>query len=507
MRGVAARGQSRRSGATLETAGILFGEWTEKSIRVVGARPLECDESGPSFLQSEDELTILRSLTLAREDAELAKLQPIGLYLSQGENFSVAVADIRIFHRYLPRSRHIGLVLRVSNLSSPRVDFFIRERGSVTYFCAQEASLPAVPSSDNASASFVQNESRLVSTPAAAARMVQSAIKIVSPRPAELVRRRLATPLERAGFSPSARRRAWVANQWDLVAAIVLVGLCTAAIPNFSHRSNAVLSTSVPIPVSTLEAQNPTGTSPTEPLAVLSSTTPKNELPVVAEPALAINPAIGKETSSTVDKRPRRKHDRRAKRKAAQPVNRNRETRVFHLPPSTAVNARMRGELMDLPEIHISQSVPLALLASAAPPVHPAIQAIPNWGRLIWTGDLQKNEFILFSAKGASRGVLNGRLPGFAIKVNVQPGEVVEGGIAILTNDPKRAGINEPSQARNGWDLLINKWVQKPIPELKVVEAPGPANDWGRIVLQNGDHNLSVVVVDWRSMDAQNPSD
>ena len=512
MRGAAPPGHCRRLDTPLESGGILFGEWTANSIRVVGARPLECEhKSGASFqLSNKDELTILRSLALAREDVELGKFQPIGLYMSERGNFSVAVADIRIFHRYLPRTRHVGVILRVANPSPPRVDLFIRERGSVTYFCAQEASVPARPSPDNASLSFVQNnrtEARVTNTPAEPARIAAPQIRIVSAWPKELIGRRLATPLERADFFKPARQKALIASRWDLVAAVVLLGLCTSAIPDLPPRSNSVLSTNAPARVNALESQRATGGSPTVPLAVLSSTAPKSELPLVAEPALALTPAIGKETSLKLDKQQSRKHDGRAKRKAAQPVNRNRETRVFHLPPSTALNSRIRGELMDVPNIHISQSFPVAVLASAAPSGHPVIQAKPNWGRLIWTGDLQKNEFILFSANGSSRGVLNGRLPGFPIRVNVQPGEVVEGGIAILTNDPKRAGINEPSQARNGWDLLINKWVQKPIPELKVVEAPGPANDWGRIVLQNGDRNLSVVVVDWHLMDARNPGD
>jgi hypothetical protein len=120
---------------------------------------------------------------------------------------------------------------------------------------------------------------------------------------------------------------------------------------------------------------------------------------------------------------------------------------------------------------------------------------------------LQKNELISFSERGASRGVLNGRLPGSPIKVNVHRGEVVDGGIAILTNDPNRVGVNEPSHARNGWDVVIYKWIQKLIPELKVVETPGPSNNWSRIVLQNGDRSLSVVVVDWQSMDVSKPGE
>jgi len=169
---------------------------------------------------------------------------------------------------------------------------------------------------------------------------------------------------------------------------------------------------------------------------------------------------------------------------------------------SAATNSRIRLDLLDAPDVRISQSAPPAfLLANGLTFAQSAIQARPSWGRLIWTGELQKNEFISFSANGSSRGVLNGRLPGFPIKVNIQSGEVVDGGIAILTNEANRAGVNEPSHARNGWDVVIYKWVQKPIPELRVVEPPGPSNNWSRIVLQNTDRNLSVVVVDWQSME------
>src|SRR6202011_1532325 len=79
-------------------------------------------------------------LAAAREDPELRELQPIGLYMSNSQNFSVAVADVRIFDRYFPKARPMALILRPSKYGQTSAGFFLRERGSVTYFCAHEVS-------------------------------------------------------------------------------------------------------------------------------------------------------------------------------------------------------------------------------------------------------------------------------------------------------------------------------------------------------------------------------
>jgi len=255
---------------------------------------------------------------------------------------------------------------------------------------------------------------------------------------------------------------------------------------------------------------NPARVPPSVPVMVFSPAPAKSDPAVVAEPASPIIPALDKEPGPVRDKFQRSRNWNGAMKKAPQAVHRSREPRVFRLPPlrpSAPTNSRIGVDVLDAPEVLISQSAQLAPLLASYMTLTSVIQGRPSWGRLIWTGELQKNEFISFSASGSSRGVLNGRLPGLPVKVNIQPGEVVDGGIAILTNDANRAGINEPSYARNGWDVVIYKWAQKPIPELRVVEPPGPSNNWRRIVLQNTDHHLSVVVVDWQSIDKPKPGD
>lgn len=164
-------------------------------------------------------------------------------------------------------------------------------------------------------------------------------------------------------------------------------------------------------------------------------------------------------------------------------------------------------KLPDVPEIHAAQTAVPMVLPNANPirmqppptPVRP--QAIastqPRSGRLIWTGDLRKNGLLALSATGASSGVLNGRLPGFPVKVRVEPGELMSGGIAIFSSDATKSGRTESPSADNGWNVVLYKWDPRRAAEVGIMEAPSPANHWQQLVLRTGDHNSSVLVVDW----------
>src|SRR6202011_5225167 len=114
-------------------------------------------------------------------------------------------------------------------------------------------------------------------------------------------------------------------------------------------------------------------------------------------------------------------------------------------------------------------------------------------GHLIWTGSLRKNAVLSFSPDGASSGVLNGRLPGGPVKISLQPAELTDSGIAVYSRDPDRSGAGGQPEKWNGWNVVVyHDWDPKKITEVSVVEAPGPANDWKRLVLRNGNRNASV---------------
>lgn len=170
--------------------------------------------------------------------------------------------------------------------------------------------------------------------------------------------------------------------------------------------------------------------------------------------------------------------------------------KIFHVPERPLErNAPQRASisLLDVPVIHgipaASPALPSTLLAASASSVGPPQL---RTGRLIWTGSLHKNTVLSITPAGASTGVLNGRLPGVPVKISLEPAELVDGGIAIFSKE------NMPPTAWNGWSIFFYEWDPKRIAEVNVVEPPGPANDWKRLVLRSGKRNVSVVVVDWQ---------
>jgi hypothetical protein len=187
---------------------------------------------------------------------------------------------------------------------------------------------------------------------------------------------------------------------------------------------------------------------------------------------------------------------------------------------SASAEVGTQASLPDLPEIHAAQPFQPVPLPSAPPigvrpppapvspaPVTPALitpqthtpdPPQPRSGRLIWTGELRKNGLLALSPAGASLGVLNGRLPGFPVKVSVQPAELVDGGIAIFSSDQTKSGTNEPPSARNGWNVVVYKWDPKRTSDVTIIEPPGPSNGWRQLVLRTGNRNVSVLVVDWQ---------
>ena len=163
-----------------------------------------------------------------------------------------------------------------------------------------------------------------------------------------------------------------------------------------------------------------------------------------------------------------------------------------------------------LPDIAVKQvSIATLPLSNAAAVEHPAMSprskgpVQPDIGRLIWTGALQKNALLSFSADGASSGILNGRLPGDPVKITLHPAELVEGGIAVYSKERQRFAASEPPSAWNGWNVVVHDWDPRRIAEVNVVQAPSPANDWKRLVLRNGSQNLSVLVVEWQRVERQ----
>jgi hypothetical protein len=237
------------------------------------------------------------------------------------------------------------------------------------------------------------------------------------------------------------------------------------------------------------------------PVASPAVVTPPSAAAVQTPPSVPDHPPE-QPVQQVVEKRPKRDAEKPAK--------------AFQLPVVQARNVTAQItpiNLPDLPDIRtsatptpVASGSPLAaILEAPARLAGPRLAGPPQLraGRLIWTGSLHKNAVISISPSGASVGVLSGTLPGVPVKVSVQPAELLDGGIAVYSKDPDRPDASQPPSAWNGWKVVVQDWDPKRVAEVNVVEPPGPGNNWKRLVLRNGNRNVSVFVVNWQRMTPQ----
>lgn|GEM_PF-6877359 len=185
--------------------------------------------------------------------------------------------------------------------------------------------------------------------------------------------------------------------------------------------------------------------------------------------------------------------------------DRRKPPRTFHAPLEPVV--RLAGPtntklaiLPDPPALRLdggTPSLPLQhALTLSIPAPHPAVHA-PASGRLIWTGHLPKHSMLSLSAQGASLGYLNGWLPPGAVHIEVNPAELIDGGMVIFTKDQSLRP--ESPSLSNGWNTVLYKLDVARASELEILDPPGQANGWNHLMLRNGIRSLSVIVVDWRT--------
>jgi len=139
-------------------------------------------------------------------------------------------------------------------------------------------------------------------------------------------------------------------------------------------------------------------------------------------------------------------------------------------------------------------AAPRVIAAPAAPP-RPAAAS----GRIIWTGKLAKNSRLVLERNHASSGAISGVLPAVAARVSAYPGDLTADGITLFTADPRYSQpVTEKAGAENGWNPTTYTWDPKRAGGIKVVEQPGPQNDY-KLVLESDIPKLSVVMIEWRA--------
>jgi hypothetical protein len=237
--------------------------------------------------------------------------------------------------------------------------------------------------------------------------------------------------------------------------------------------------------------------------------------PVVARAAEPVAARGAEPAAETLPEPPSEPSAQSVPEKAEKPVSLQPSShekpvrKTFQLPVVEVANAATRPgiALPDLPEIPADEApgpmLPAAngsaIAAFLASPVRSVGPPLLRTGRLIWTGTLHKSVVLTITPAGASSGVLSGRLPGFPVTIRVQPAELVDSGIAVYSKDGDRSGASEPPSAWNGWNVTVfHDWDPKRIAEVTLVEPPGPANNWQRLVVRGGNRNVSVFVVTWQ---------
>ena len=536
IRGHSVESLSLLSRGGLETGGILLGRRSDRSVEIVGMQPIECEHKlGPLFILSAADEKALDS-ALASEQS--GALQPVGLYVSHSRrDFAVGETDAKILDRLVPGPWQLVLVVMPAKIGPCRAGFFLRGSVDRSFVVAHEFSLSHMERRSEPAAT------RPPFAPVASVVPVTPLLRILNQTKAP------ATARQRFQSFLAQAQQQWRPSRWNLPTAIILLLLFMFA-GGFWLRTSAVPPPTVPMHVSDLGSKLRIEWDPAH-KAVRRASGAQLEIrdggnaPVtipISRTGLDNGSALYVPQSDNVEVRLKLMHGSRTQLESVifyinpsrpvpapaeivnaesasaqaiptdliqpqprQPINPVRPVRkVFQLPENPAVSAaapRAVLTLPDLPDIHPNQASAPTLPLVAALAAEARVVGPPQLrtGHLIWTGSLRRNAVLSFSPDGASRGVLNGRLPGGPVKISLQPAELTDGGIAVYSRDPDRSGGGEQLSTWNGWNVVVyHDWDPKKIAEVNVIEAPGPANNWTRLVLRNGNRNASVVVVNWQ---------
>jgi len=147
----------------------------------------------------------------------------------------------------------------------------------------------------------------------------------------------------------------------------------------------------------------------------------------------------------------------------------------------------------------IAKPVP-APPSTESPAVSPpaAVSVTPAFGRLIWTGRLQKSGTVIIDGASVSTGSLSGELPGKPVRFSVWPGDLTNDGIVLYTANLQGASrALESAGPQNGWNKTVYMFNPHRASDITVVELPASNNAWKRLVLRSKNPRISVIVVEW----------
>lgn len=122
-----------------EIGGVLWGNRAGGRVRIMSARPLECEHAlGPTFTLSDNDHTRLAALLQdgledGCRDLRAQGWEPVGWYHSHTRSeIFLSERDVEIHNRYFPDPWHVALVVRPHAMQPMRAGFFFREpNGSI----------------------------------------------------------------------------------------------------------------------------------------------------------------------------------------------------------------------------------------------------------------------------------------------------------------------------------------------------------------------------------------
>jgi len=539
----------------VETGGILFGTHAENLVRIVAWRPIECAyASGPSFLLSgKEEAALAESLQSWRDDAELARLEPVGWYRAHTRSeILLSDVDLAFFDKFFPQPWQVGLIVRPASFAPTRAGFFFREADGTIHTQSSYCEFAVAPVAG------------FRAPPAAEARATPR-IEMPAPEPPPV-----AAPEPRPALEPEAPRpRRGIGAQWKWYAASLLV-LAVAALgfwvlttfyPSLKlsatdmrghlriawdgaaravgrARSGSIeiddhgARTRLNLTPADLRSGNlfyerqsgdvtvrltvnvPGGPAVVETTRFLR---PGERGPALgppleaakqpaAQPRPEANPAVlapplpqvsQPETPppSSQSPAPAKSTRRVIPFRAPSQAPRQVSSEVPSIAPPTIENLPAAPPAGLTSVLGASPRVPAA---PAAPP-RPVVAAAAASGRIIWTGKLAKNGRLVVERNHASSGAISGVLPAMAARVIAYPGDLTANGITLFTADPRYSQpLTEKAGAENGWNPTTYTWDPKRAAGIKVLQQPGPQNGY-TLVLESDTPKLSVVMLEWRA--------
>lgn len=142
----AVSGYARYAWGGVEIGGILFGEESGGTVRILASQPIACEHAnGPSFELSAGEVEQVRA-QLERSSPELEGLVPVGWYHTVSHrDLTLTDCDLDFYNAVFPGASQIALVIKRSKHDAPRFAFFFRDADASvqTYGSLKEFSVTA----------------------------------------------------------------------------------------------------------------------------------------------------------------------------------------------------------------------------------------------------------------------------------------------------------------------------------------------------------------------------